>query len=83
MIESLWAKHVDQTFLSQSAFPGLFDHFIVTMGIRTANLICQIIDFQETCDPCCSYVLLLRPQAGSHEKPRLAGRSMFGNEGEI
>ena len=56
-----WAKHVDWTFLSWSAFPGLFDCFIIAWGIRTTNLICWIIDFQRTCDPCCYYVVLLRP----------------------
>ena len=48
-----WAKHVDQTFLSRSTFPGFFDHFIIAWGIRTTNLICQIIGFQGTCDPWC------------------------------
>ena len=56
-----WAKHVDRTFLSQSSFPGLFDHFITVWGIRTTNLVCRITDFQGTCDPCYYYVLLLRP----------------------
>ena len=37
-----WAKCVDQTFLSWSAFPGLFDHFIIALEIRTTNLICWI-----------------------------------------
>ena len=40
-----WAKHVDQTFLSQSPFPGLFDHFTVLWGIRSTNIICWIIDY--------------------------------------
>ena len=56
-----WAKDVDWTFLSWSAFPGLFDHFITAWGIKTINLICQIIDFQRTCDPGCYCVRLLRP----------------------
>ena len=55
-----WAKFVDWIFLSQSAFLGLFDHFIVAWEIKTTNLICHFIDFQGTCDPCCYYVLLLR-----------------------
>ena len=55
-----WTKSVDRTFLSWSPFPGLFDHFVIAWGIRTTNLICQIIDFQGTCDPCCYSVLLLR-----------------------
>ena len=60
-----WAKHVDRTFLSRSGFPGFFDHFIIAWGIKTTNLICQIIDFQRTCDPGCYCVLLLRPMYGS------------------
>ena len=56
-----WAKHVDRTFLARSAFPGLFDHFIIAWGIRTTNLICWTIDFQGTCGPCRYCVLLLRP----------------------
>ena len=79
-----WAKRVDQTFLS-SSFPGLFDHFIIVWGIRTTNLICQIIDFQGTFDPCCCYVLLLRPHAW--KRLALLGaksyRSTFGNEVEL
>ena len=80
-----WAKHVDQTFLSQSSFPGLFDHFVNEWGIRTTNLICRIIDFQGTCDPCCYYVLLLRPHIWKHLA--LLGAesyiSMFGSEAEL
>ena len=41
-----WAKRVVQTLFSWSPFPGLFDHFIIAWGIRTTNLLCQIIDFQ-------------------------------------
>lgn len=68
-----WAKHVDQTSLSQSPFP-VFDHSVTAWGIRTPNLNCWIIDFQGTCDPCCCCVLLLRPQAwNSHENPDLLG----------
>ena len=64
----------DLTFLSQATFPGLFDHFVITWGIETTNLICKIIDFQGTCDPCCYCVLLLRPQVwiDSHEAPSLS-----------
>ena len=80
-----WAKRVDQNFLSSSSFPGLFDHFIIVWGIRTTNLICQIIDFQGTFDPCCCYVLLLRPHAW--KRLALLGaksyRSAFGNEVEL
>ena len=53
---------MDRTFLSWSAFPGLFDHFINAWEIRTTNLIFWVIDFQGTSDPCCYYILLLRPQ---------------------
>ena len=56
-----WAKHVDRTFLSQSPFPDLFDHFIIVWEIRTTNLIYQIIDIQGNYDSGCYYVLLLRP----------------------
>ena len=45
-----WAKRVDRIFLSQSSFPGLFDHFVIEWGIRTTNLICRITDFQGTCE---------------------------------
>ena len=38
------------------------DHFVSAWGIRTTNLICPIRGFQGTRDPCCYYVLLLRPQ---------------------
>ena len=59
-----WAECVDQIFLSWSPFPGLFDHFITVWGIETTNLICQIIDFQGTCNGCCYCVLLLNPKFG-------------------
>ena len=67
-----WAKHVDWTFFSRSPFPGLFDHSIIAWGIRTTNLICRIIDFQGTCDPCRYSVLLLKPQTIWMEVPSLA-----------
>ena len=57
-----WAKHLDQTFLPWSPFPGLFDHFITAWVINTTNVICQIIDFHWICDPCHYCILLLRPQ---------------------
>ena len=57
-----WAKHVDQNFLSRSLFPGLFDHSVTAWESRTTNLICQIIDVPENCDPCCYYILLLKPE---------------------
>ena len=80
-----WAKHVDRIFLSQSSFPGLFDHFIIAWGIRTTSLICWIIDFKGNCDPCSYYVLLLRPQVCK----RLAllgaesSKSTFGSKVEL
>ena len=48
------------------------DHSIIAWGIRTTNLICWIINFQGTCDPCCYSVLLLRPQTIWMEVPSLA-----------
>ena len=80
-----WAKRVEQTFLSRSSFPGLFDHFIIVWEIRTTNLIYWVIDFQGTCYPCCYCVLLLRV----HVWKRLAllgaesYRSTFGSEAEL
>ena len=65
-------KRVDWTFLSWATFHGLFDHSIIAWGIRTTNLICRMIDFQGTCDPCCYSVLLLRPQTIWMEVPSLA-----------
>ena len=56
-----WAKRVDQTFLSRSPCPGFFDHFVIAWEIKPTNIICQTINFQGTCDPCCYCVLLLRP----------------------
>ena len=53
-----------QISLSWSPFPGLSDHFITVWGIETTNLICQIIDFQGTCNRCCYCVLLLNPKFG-------------------
>ena len=80
-----WAKHVDRTFLSQSSFPGLFDHFITVWGIRTTYLICWITDFQGTCDPCCYCVLLLRPHVWKRLALLQAKRyvSTFGSKAEL
>ena len=36
------------------------------MNWTEPNLICWIIDFQGTCDPCCYCVLLLRPPVWKH-----------------
>ena len=80
-----WAKCVAVTFLTQSSFPGLFDHFVNVCGITATSVICQIIDFQGNCDPGCYYVFLLRPQVWK----RLAFlgaesyKSMFGGKGEL
>ena len=54
-----WAKLVEQTFFTWSHFPGLFDHFVLAWGIKTTNLVYQIIDFQGNCDP--YHALSLRP----------------------
>ena len=79
------AKHMGWTFLSWSSFPGLFDHFIIAWGIRTTNLICQIIDIKGNCDPCCYYLLLLRPQVWKCLALLGAGsyKSTFGREAEF
>ena len=56
-----WTKHVDWTLISRSNFQSLWP-FHNFLGILTTNLICQIIDFQGTCDLCCYWVLWLRCQ---------------------
>ena len=70
---------------SVSVFSGLFDHSITAWGIRTTNLICQIIDFQGHCDSCHYYVLLLKPQVW--KRIALLGgksyKSFFGSEPEL
>ena len=76
---------VDRNFLCWSPFPGLFAHFVIACGNRTTNLICQIIDFQGTCDPCCYYALLLRLRVG--KRLALLGaesyKSTSGSEAEL
>ena len=75
-----WAKRVHRTLLSRSAFPGLFDHFVIAWGIRTINLICRTTDSLGTCDPRCYCARLL----GLHvrKRPALLGaascRCMYG-----
>ena len=59
--KSMWSE---LSFLGQF-FSGLFDHSVTAWGIRTTNLICQIIDFLENCDSCHYCVLLLEPKYGS------------------
>lgn len=51
---------MDQTSFPQSAFPGLSDHFITAWGIKATNLVCWVVDFQWTCNPCCYCVFLAR-----------------------
>ena len=72
--QSMWTKlsFLGQTF--QSLWP-----FHNSLEIRSMNLICQIIDFQGTCDLCCCCVLWLRSQIwiGSQEAPILARNWQF------
>ena len=70
------------SFLSQLFLVSLT---IVAWEITTTNLICQVIDFQGTCDPCCYSVLLLR----LHVWKRLAllgaksSKNTFGSKVEL
>ena len=50
-----------------------------SLGIRSTNLIYQIIDFQGTCNQCCYCVLWLRSQTwiGSQEAPSLTRNRKF------
>ena len=61
------------------------DHFVIARGTRTTNLICRTLDSQGTCDPCCYYVLLLRPHVW--KCLALLGaksyNSIFGSEAEL
>ena len=65
--QSVWTKlsFLGQTF--QSLWP-----FHNSLEIRSTNLICQIIDFQGTCDLCCCCVLWLRSQIWIGSRKRLA-----------
>ena len=67
------------SFLSQT-FRTLWP-FHNSLGIRSTNLICWIIDFQGTCDLCCYCVLLLSSQTwnSSQKVPSLAGNQKFGS----
>ena len=56
-----WAKCVDWTLLSRSNFWSLWP-FHNSSGIRSTNLIYQIIDFQGTCNLYCYCFLWLRSQ---------------------
>ena len=72
--QSMWTElsFFGQTF--QSLWP-----FHNSLEIRSANLICRIIDFQGTCDLCCYCVLWLRSQTwiGSQEAPSLTRNQTF------
>ena len=72
--QSVWTE---LSFLSQT-FWSLWP-FHNSLGIRSTNLIYQIIDFQGTCDLCCYCVLLLRSQTwiGSQEAPSLIRNQKF------
>ena len=74
--QNVWTE---LSFLSQ-AFWSLWP-FHNYFGIRGTNLICQIIDFQGTCDLRCYCVLLLRSQTwiGSQETLSLARNWKFGS----
>ena len=78
--QSMWTE---LSFLSHLFL--VTDYFVIAWGITTTNLICQIIDFQGNCDPCCYYVLLLRSPVRKHLA--LLGaesyRSMFESEAEL
>ena len=68
--KSVWTElsFLGQTFWSLWPFHN-------SLGIRSTNLICRIIDFQGPCDLCCYCVLWLRSQTwtGSQEAPNLPG----------
>ena len=74
--QSVWTElsFLGQTF--RSVWP-----FHNSLGIRSANLICQIIDYQGTCDLCCYCVLLPSSQTwiGSQEAPSFARNWKFGS----
>ena len=58
------------TLLSQSNFPWSLWPFCNRLVVETTNLICWLIGFQGIWDPCCYYVLLLRPQEPSLARSR-------------
>ena len=74
--QSVWTE---LSFLGQT-FRSLWP-FHNSLGIRTTNLLYQIIDFQGTCDLYCYCVLWLRSKTwiGSQEAPSLAGNQKFGS----
>ena len=74
-------KHVDWTSFPQSAFPGPSDHFISAWGIKVINLVCRIVDFQGTCNPCCYCAFLARPPFQVLQDT--ADRSTLGSELEL
>ena len=53
VVSDLLNRHMDRTSFPQLVFPGPSDHFIPAWGIRVINLVCRILDFQGTCNPCC------------------------------
>ena len=65
-----WMKCVDLTLLSQSNFPWSLWPFCNRLVVETTKLICWLIGFQGIWDPCCYYVLLLRPQEPSLARSR-------------
>ena len=77
----LTQKHVDWTSFPQSAFPGPSDHFISAWGIKVINLVCRIVDFQGTCNPCCYCAFLARPPFQVLQDT--ADRSTLGSELEL
>ena len=73
--QSMWTElsFLGQTFWSL----WLFHNFL---GIRTTNLICQIIDFQGTWDLCCYCVLWLGPKLGLVVRKHLASLGVDSSE---
>ena len=72
--QSVWTElsFLRQTFWSLWPFHN-------SLGIRSTNLICWIIDFQGTCDLCCYCVLWLRSQTwiGNQEALSLTRNGKF------
>ena len=73
--QSMWTKlsFLCQTF--QSLWP-----FHNSLGIRSTNLIWQIIDFHGTCDLCCYCVLYSGPKLGLVVKKCLASLGIKSSE---
>ena len=79
-----WTKHVDWTLVSRSNFQSRWP-FHNFLGILTTYLICQIIDFQGTCDLCYYWVLWLRCQTwiGSQEACSLTRTQVWKLDGAL